>query len=151
MTVDELAGLRDVHLPPAPWFWSMPDWVLAALLLLLVLSGWAGLRFLRRPLLRAAMRDIALIEYAYAQDRNASRLVRNLSRLLRRYAAARFPQSGIEGLTGGEWAGFLVAHGRGFDAGMAELLAVRPYQAQGDVDAALLVQQVRRWLKVNPQ
>lgn len=151
MTVDDLAGLRDVHLPSAPWFWAMPDWAFAAMLLLLALSGWAGVRFLRRPLLRAAMRDIALIEYAYAQDRNANRLVRGLSRLLRRYAATRFPQSGIEALTGGAWAGFLVAHGRGFDSGVAELLAVRPYQAHGEVDAALLVRQVRRWLKANPQ
>lgn len=151
MPSDSLAALRDIHLPPVPWLWTVPDWAIVAALAVLVAATLGGWRYLRRPQLRAALHELAVIEAAYAEDGNANRLVRGLSRLLRRYAAARFPQAGIEGLTGSGWADFLVAHGRGFDAATGQLLAVRPYQAQGDIDGSLLLRQARRWLRANPQ
>lgn len=151
MTADDLAGLRDIHLPPLPWWWSLPDWVFGIVLLLLVAVATILLRRRRRPMLRAALREIAQLEHTYAGDHNANSLVRGLSRVLRRYAAARFPQAGVVAMTGNDWVMFLTTHGRGFDAAVAGALAVRPYQAEGDIDAALLVGQVRHWLRVNPQ
>ncbi|HEY0844547.1 MAG TPA: DUF4381 domain-containing protein [Noviherbaspirillum sp.] len=151
MPSDSLAALRDIHLPPVPWLWTVPDWAIVAALALLVAATLGGWRYLRSPRLRAALRELAQIEAAYAQDGNANRLVRGVSRLLRRYAAACYPQDGIEGLTGSDWADFLVAHGRGFDAAAGQVLTVRPYQAHGDIDAALLLRQVRRWVRANPQ
>lgn len=151
MNADSLAALRDVHLPSTHWLWSIPDWVFAAVLLAVAGLLWLLRRYLKRPRLRAALRELAIIEQAYASDHNTTRLVRSLSRLLRRYASARFPQSGVEGLTGGDWARFLSEHCRGFNVGAGDALAVRPYQPQGDVDADGLIRQVRRWIKVNPQ
>lgn len=151
MTSDDLAGLREVHLPPFPWFWSLPDWVFAIVALLLLSGVVCLLRQWRHPMLRKALREIAQLEDAYVGDRNANRLVRGLSRVLRRYAAARFPQAGVEGMTGHAWVLFLTTHGYGIDAAAVDALAVRPYQAQGEIDASLLIGQVRHWLKANPQ
>lgn len=151
MNADSLAALRDLHAPAAPWLWSVPDWVIAAVLAALLGLAWSLVRYLRRRRLHAALHELAIIEAAYASDANATRLVRGLSRLLRRYAVARFPQAGVEGLTGDDWARFLSARCRGFDATIGDTLAVRPYQTQGDIDADALIRQVRRWMKVNPQ
>lgn len=151
MTADDLAGLRDVHSPSLPWLWTVPDWVFVLVVLLLLASAAVLLHHRRRPMLRGALREIARLEHAYAEDRNANRLVRGLSRLLRRYAVARFPNAGVEGMTGSDWVQFLIAHGNGFDTNAAEALAVRPYQAGGEIDASLLAGQVRHWLKANPQ
>lgn len=151
MTVDSLADLRDVHLPPAPWFWSLPEWLLGTAILALLAAIWYGYRAIQRRGLRAALQELDALEAAFLQDGNATRLVRGLSRLLRRYAIARFPQEGVAGLTGQAWLQFLESNGGAFRDGVGDALAVRPYQASGDIDAPVLIREVRRWMKVNPR
>jgi hypothetical protein len=152
MTPDSLDALRDIHLPPAPAFWSVPEWVFAAVALMLLACLWMVRRFMRRRSLRAALRELAALEAAYAREQDATRLARGLSRLLRRYAIARFPQAGAEGLTGAAWLRFLDAHGGkgAFGAGVGMMLAVRPYQADGAFDAAALIALARQWMRANP-
>lgn len=150
---DPLDALRDVHLPPAPAWWAVPEWAFAAAACALLLLLWQALRAVRRKELRAALRAVAELESAYTQDRDTTRLVSGVSRLLRRYAIARFPHAGIEGLTGTAWLRFLDAHGGkgAFTSGAGAVLETRPYQLRGGVDTTALLAAVRRWLKENPQ
>lgn len=151
MTVDSLDALRDVHLPPAPDWWSTPEWLFAAAVLVLLAVLWIAYRRTRQRALRAALLELTVIEYGYKRHNNAARLAGGLSQLVRRYALVRYPQAGIEGLTGTAWLEFLDAHGGNgaFCCGVGAVLAELPYQAGGDIDAEALIALVRRWLKAN--
>lgn len=150
---DPLETLRDVHLPPAPAWWAVPEWVFAAAICALLLLLWQALRHRRHRNLRVALRALAALESAYKLDLDTTRLVSGVSRLLRSYAIARFPQAGIEGLTGTAWLCFLDAHGDkgAFTSGAGMVLETRPYQLRGGADTTALLAAVRRWLKANPQ
>ncbi len=153
MTAPSLDALRDIHLPPAPLLASVDGWIVAAVLALLVATVWYARRWRRRRTQRAALRALARLAAAHARDADATTLARGLSQLVRRYAMMRFPQAGIEGLTGSAWLRFLDEHGGGgaFCDGVGAALETRPYQACGALDAAALSALVRRWLTANPQ
>lgn len=156
-TAPSLDDLRDIHLPPPPYLTTLvPEgWeaaLVVAALALFVATLWGLLRFLRRRRLRCALRELAGLAADHRRDGNATRLAAGLSRLLRRYAVARFPQTEVAGLTGSDWLRFLDAHGGqgAFVDGAGAALASRPYRTAGEVDAAALIAVVRRWLKANP-
>lgn len=154
MTAPSLDELRDIHLPPAPELATLQPfwWQAVAGLALLAATLWLARRFVRQRPLRAALRELAGLEAAHACDADATQLARGLSRLLRRYAIARFSQAGVEGLTDSAWLAFLDAHGGGegaFSHGVGAILAARPYQRCGAFDEAALLALVRRWLKAN--
>lgn len=161
MTAPSLEALRDIHLPPAPLLASVDGWLAACILLaLLALFAaaiaavfWYLRRFLLRRTLRAALRELARLAGAHARNADTTTLARGLARLVRRYAMTRFPQAGIEGLTGTAWLRFLDSHGGAgaFCHGVGAALDARPYQPGGALDQAALIALVRRWLKANPQ
>lgn len=153
MTAASLDALRDIHLPPAPALSWLPEWGIAALVLLAALGFWTVHRLLRRRALRVALRELAQLAAAHARDGDGTLLARGLSRLLRRHAVACFPQAGVEGLSGAAWLQFLDAHGGAgaFCVGAGAVLASRPYQSHGDIDAAALIGLVRQWLEANPR
>lgn len=156
-TVPSLDELRDIHLPPPPYLTTLvPEgWeavLVVAALALVVAALWGLLRFLQRRRLRCALRELAGLAAEHRRDGDATRLAAGLSRLLRCYAVARFPQTEVCGLTGNDWLRFLDAHGGqgAFAEGAGAALAWRPYRAAGEVDAAALIAVVRRWLQANP-
>jgi hypothetical protein len=151
--MNELAALRDVHPPPAPAWWAVPPWAFAAALLVLLALLLAARRYRQRRGLRAALHELAALEASHARDRDATLLVRGVSRLLRRYAIARFPEDHMAGLTGGAWLRFLDEHGGNGDfcGGAGAVLESQPYQRHAMVDAAPLLALARRWLQANPQ
>lgn len=154
-TAPSLDALRDIHLPPLPMLETVNGWLATAALILFVAALaaaiWSAQRFFRRRTLRVALRDLARLSSAHARGADTTRLARGLSQLLRRYAMTRFPQAGIEGLTGSAWLRFLDAQGGGgaFCHGVGAVLETRPYQADGALDAPALIALVRRWLKAN--
>ena len=152
MTSAALTDLRDLHLPPTPWLVQAEAWLAMVALGLLMLVFWWLRRWLGRRSQRAALHELASLARAHARDADASRLARGLSGLLRRYAMARFAESGVAGLTGLAWLEFLDAHGGAgaFSQGVGSVLATRPYQPDGAYDVAALIALVRRWLKANP-
>jgi hypothetical protein len=153
MTTLSLDSLRDIHLPPEPMLvillspWSITT-VLTALLVAIV---WLVRRRLRQKPLRAVMRELKHLSITHRHDGDGTALARGLSQLLRRYAAQRFGQTGIAGLTGRDWLEFLDAHGGGggFCNGVGAVLETRPYQLTGDFDAAALISLVRQWVQEN--
>ena len=99
--------LRDLHLPePVGWWPLAPGWWMLLLLLLAAL-GVAGYRGYRRwqqnAPRRHALRELARAEADYLQHRNAVKLGKTLSALLRRGMLAYAPRSEIAGLTGTAW------------------------------------------------
>lgn len=152
-TPPSLDALRDIHLPPAPVLLPPADWLLLMALLGLAAAVWGVARSMRRRRLRSALRELNRITATYARDADTAALARGLSRLLRGYAMARFPQEAVAGLTGRAWLQFLDAHGGGgaFCHGAGAALETLPYQARGDADTATLIAAVRRWLEANPQ
>ncbi|WP_420474485.1 DUF4381 domain-containing protein [Noviherbaspirillum sp. ST9] len=152
MNPNALDTLRDIHLPAATPWWAMTEvWIAAACAA--VAASWMIYRGIRTRRLRHALRELSSLEAAHARDGNAVRLAGGLSQLLRRHAAACFPEAGVEGLSGGDWLAFLDAHGGGnaFTQGTGAVLESLPYRASGTTDAQALIALVRQWLRENPR
>jgi hypothetical protein len=152
--LDLAASLRDVH-PPSepPWWPPAPGWwivllvalVLLALAIRYALPRWRRWR-MRRGLL-VALEAIARRHRAGALD---TATAGEVSRLLRRAALERFPQSGAAGLVGEGWIEFLAARdpAPGRFESVREALTVGPYGTPGTkVDVATLLSAVRGWLR----
>jgi len=153
--VDALAGLRGWHLPePVSWWPPAPGWwTLAALVTLLAgAAAWWGLSLYRsRAAARAAKVELRQLRDLFQRDGDVSAFARGLSRLLRRYAIARFPRRQVAGLTGGDWLGFLDAHGGGgrFRGGPGRVLAEAPYRPIEQIAAGELADLVEDWIARN--
>jgi len=152
---DPLAGLRGWHLPePVSWWPPAPGWwALAALVILLAAAvTWWGLSFYRsRAAARAAKAELRQLRELFRRDGDASAFARGLSRLLRRYAIARFPRRQVAGLAGGDWLAFLDEHGGGgrFRGGPGRVLADAPYRPVEQIAAGELADMVEDWIARN--
>jgi len=99
--------LRDLHLPdPVGWWPLAPGWWIIIVLAVgglgwLLYRGWQKYRY-NAPR-RYAIRSLAAIEAEYLADRNAARLGRQVSELLRRAMLAYAPRDAVAGLTGEAW------------------------------------------------
>jgi hypothetical protein len=152
---DPLADLRGYHLPEAVSWWPpAPGWWLLALLAL-VLAAWGVHRLAghhrRGAAERAARRELAELRAALARERDAGAYARGLSRLLRRYALARFPRSRVAGLSGEEWLAFLDDQGGEgrFSRGPGRLLVEAPYRPDPELVADELGELVEGWIQRN--
>ncbi|WP_296698201.1 DUF4381 domain-containing protein [Thiocapsa sp. UBA6158] len=118
MNADPLAQLRDWHLPdPIQWWPPAPGWWISAAVLLVVLLWLAGVRWRghrrRGAAARSALRELAALRETVQADGDTRAFIAALSRLLRRFALARFPREQVAGLTGEAWLAFLDATGGG--------------------------------------
>lgn len=140
--------LRDIHLPPAHWWPPAPGWWLLAVMLLLVASGvaWWLRRSTRGTPARAALREIAALEAAYARDGNTRRLVDGASRLMRRVALRIAPGAAVQ--TGAAWRAFVLAHAPGESAARTlDALAGERFRPQPNLDAPALLAALRAWCR----
>jgi hypothetical protein len=150
---DPLAGLRAYRLPEAVSWWPPAPgwWLLTTLVLLLAAAAaWWWLRKRRcQARYRAAMAEVTSIRARYAVDGDATMLVRDLSKLLRRYALAMHPRRDVAALTGEDWLRFLDANGGGreFVDGVGRQLIDAPYRPVGDIAAEPLIDLVAAWLR----
>lgn len=157
MNPDIAGQLRDIHLPPAPGAWPpAPGWWGLALITLAAVA-WIVRRRIRRRPLHAALRELDALAAGPSAGRDPVWTGQEISRVLRRYARWRFPQSGVAGLTGGAWLDFLDTHGDAgsFTGGPGALLETLPYRRPGtvatgvDTDVSALLALARRWLRSN--
>jgi hypothetical protein len=147
-----LAELRGYHLPePVSWWPPAPGWWL--LLAVAVLAGALALWWvLRRRRCHAAARQAAdelkILRGSLATRRDHAEFVRGLSRLLRRYVLAAFPDQPVAALTGDDWLAFLDAHGGDgrFRDGPGRQLVDAPYRPAADVAAEDLAALVADWI-----
>lgn len=152
---DPLAGLRDYHLPDAPsWWLPAPGWWLLAVLLLVLLAGlawWWRRRRQRLAVAHSARHELSQLRARLAHDGDTGAFVRDLSKLLRRFAIARFPAQRVAALSGEDWLRFLDAHGGNgrFVEGAGRQLLDAPYRQHAEVAAAELAALVEDWVRHN--
>lgn len=109
----QLAQLRDIHLPgPIGWWPPAPGWWLLAAALLLAL-GAALLFWLRRRrrnrYRRAALREARALFAQWQQHNDTPRYLHAVNRLLKQTALAAYPRRQVAPLTGADWLAFLDA------------------------------------------
>ncbi len=152
---DPLADLRGWHLPEPVSWWppAVGWWVLGLLGILLtaILIRWLLVRYRARAAARAAQRELRDLQAAFETDRDAGAFGRGISRLLRRFALARFPRRQIAGLAGADWLAFLDTHGGDgrFRDGPGRILVEAPYRPVDAIPAEELVALVREWIALN--
>ena len=152
---DPLAGLRGYHLPEAVSWWPPAPgwWILAALVLLaaVLLSWWLLRRYRRRAAARQAEKELAQLREALRQRGDDPVFLRELSKLLRRFALAVFPRRGVAALTGEAWLRFLDEHGGDgrFRDGPGRQLVDAPYRPQGGEGSEQLADLVEDWIRRN--
>lgn len=140
--------LRDIHVPPAPWWPPAPGWWLLAALAVVVAAcivWWLWRRTQGRPL-RAVLREIDAMELAYSSDGDDARLADEASRLLRRVARRVAPS--VASSDGEAWRTFVHANAR--DAAtreaLGEMLAAR-FRAHPVLEAPKLFAALRVWCR----
>lgn len=140
--------LRDIHLPPAPWWPLAPGWWLLAGLMVLAAVGvvWWLRHVARAHPMRAAMRAIDALEAAHACDGNTVRLADEASRLMRRVALHVAP--GTAAQTGAAWQAFVQSYAPDEATRNAlDALARERFRAQPVLDAPALLAALRRWCR----
>jgi hypothetical protein len=152
---DPMAGLRGYHLPDVPSWWPPAPgwWALAVLLVVAVaITAWWILRRHRcRAAARQAARELAELRSHLAAGGDAAAFLRDLSKLLRRYAIAAFPRREVAALTGEQWLCFLDRHSDGerFRSGPGRQLLEAPYQAGSEGLTEELAALVEDWIRHN--
>lgn len=147
----ELAQLRDIHLPdPIGWWPLAPGWYLLSLFVIamLVTAIIFVIRYYKNGRAkRQALRLLETYRQQYQQDTNSQLTAARISELLKRVALVYFPRSKVASLQGESWILFLnhTAKGLHFENVRIELLDA-PYQPTISLDLNLLFEMTRSWI-----
>ena len=148
----ELAQLRDIHLPEAIGWWPPAyGWCLLVVLLIvgLVIVGVFLRRcYLNGRVLRQALRLLADYRQEYEENSNSELSASRVSELLKRVALVRFPRAEVASLQGESWILFLNNTSRGLDFNSVrkELLEI-PYQPPKECELHVLFDMARKWIR----
>lgn len=149
----ELAQLRDIHLPePIGWWPLAPGWYVVALLLLI--AAYALVFFIRKYYLngrakRHALRLLASYQQQYLRDGNGQLTSARVSELLKRVALIYFPRKRVASLQGKSWIAFLNETAKHVDFNQIQLeLLELPYhtRSQGN-NLILLFSLAKSWIR----
>ena len=151
--VQELAQLKDIHLPEPIGLWplAMGWYALAVLLLVLVVALIMVLRRLHvqaRPK-RQALCLLQQYEQDHKSGKNDALICARVSELLKRVALAYFPRQQVAGLKGTQWVAFLNRTAKNVDFHQIEVVLVdMPYfVGESNHDLSLLFQMSREWIR----
>ncbi len=158
MGEDAELPLRDIHLPEAiSWWPPAPGWwlLLGAVLVCTAVVWWWHQRKVATRVRVAAVAEWEKLLHEFQQQQDTSRLVRELSTLLRRAALSCYPRAEVAGLSGEAWLHFLdTTHPRpqqsAFSEGVGRLLLDAPYRPQVDGDGLALHALCGEWLAKLP-
>ena len=148
--------LRDIHLPgPISWWPPAPGWWILVVLLMvgtILVVAYTHYRRKRNRIRRVSLKEIDAIQEVFQSHRDNTRLVRELSVLLRRVCISRYPRVDVASLTGVEWASFLDRNidGKPFSEGDGIVLITEPYRKNPDIDANALLSCCRSWIAALP-
>ena len=150
---NELA-LRDIHLPDTALWWPPAPgwWILLFLIIATVISVYFLLRQRKRKKLSAmylAKQELSRIETNFASEKDKTKLVKELSELIRRLSISLFYRSESASLTGKEWLLFLdnINGDVSFSNGIGKVLIEAPYQANPEYDEQALLKLVSNWIE----
>ncbi len=152
---DPLAALRAYHMPePIGWWPPAPGWSMLLILLVTALGAfvwWLAVRRSGSAAARHARRELRQLRRELAYSNDNARFIRQLSKLLRRYALAVFPRDQVAALTGEAWLTFLDAHGGNgqFRDGPGRELLDAPYRPTVTGSVEQLATLVDDWIGHN--
>lgn len=148
--------LKDIHLPDMSLWW--PPAVGWWILLILIAGLFVGLPYLRRWMKHKSVKKLSLIEFkkitkTFDQQEDKSKLVGELSILLRRIMMNYQGRHSTAALTGDAWITHLneMVVERCFNANQESLLAQGQYQRDPDVDIDSFIQSCERWINSLPR
>ena len=152
---DPLAALRGYHLPdPIGWWPPAPGWWLLLVLSAVsagVIVWWLVRRRSGTAAARNARRELNRLRRELASGSDDAHVIRQLSKLLRRFALAVFPRNQVAALTGEAWLVFLDAHGGEgrFCDGPGRQLLDAPYRATATGSGHQLASLIEDWIERN--
>ena len=96
-----------------------------------------------------AKEELTRIENTFASEKNKSKLIKELSELIRRVTISVFHRNESASLTGEEWLLFLdkINGDDSFSKGAGRVLIEAPYQSSPDYDEQALLQLIKRWIE----
>ena len=150
---DQLAGLKDIHLPPQPGWWppALGWWLVAILLLTIIifsLRKWRQRQTRLRPI-KLALKELKTLDFTVTDANQRQLLLQQISALIRRFSLAFFQEKEIADLCGQPWLDFLCEN-----SGTVDRVALRktfaplllgPYAPTCDVDLKALEKAVETW------
>jgi len=149
-------ALRDIHLPDAVSWWppAIGWWLLLALILLALFfipKLYRKLTF--KPLNQVADNAYQEIISEYQQHNDATRLVQDISKLLRQIAMTYSGRESSAQLIGDEWIDTLNAltTEKYFTAEIKQLLLYAPYQSAVQSEPQALITATRNWINALPK
>jgi len=148
----ELA-LRDIHLPDSILWWPPAPgwWILLFLIIVITTSVYFFLRQRKKKKLSAlylAKQQLRQIETTYTSEKDKSKLIKQLSELIRRVSISVVERNECASLTGKQWLFFLdgLMGDDSFSNGIGKVLIEAPYQATPEYDEQALLQLVSKWI-----
>lgn len=155
MQADPLAQLRDIRLPePIGWWPIAPGWWLLIALVLVVTIAFIfkQLKNKRENRYRLiAKNELQVFNRRYSNDQDATALLTDTQKLLRRVALHRYPQERrkFAALSGRQWLGFLngCCVEKIFTEADAPLFESLPYQKNVSFDISAWQESVTSWLE----
>lgn len=119
VAAQELAQLRDIHLPDAIGWWPLAaGWflVFSLLILCLTIALYYGWRWYKNSLpKRHALRLLNTYFTHYQTNQNSQLASARVSEILKRVALVYFPREKVASLNGDAWIQFLNETGQGID------------------------------------
>ena len=148
--------IRDIHLPDLPGWWPIATgwwWLLALFIVLLIVVPRIVNKLRTRSLSQLAQHDFSAIQKAYRLDNDKTRLLQDLSVLLRRISMSYLSRRQVAGLTGDSWVHQLdtLTSDTGLARQFGHLLTVDVYQQRPDFDADELLKCCQQWLQALPK
>lgn len=148
--------LRDIHLPGAIDWWPLAPgwWIVGALLLTTVFLAIMLIRYMksRNRIRKISLKEIDLIQKSFVLHKDRTRLVCELSVLLRQTCISRYSRMEVASLTGAGWMSFLDHNmdGHPFSDGVGKVLMVGPYQKNVEANVYQLLDLCRNWIAALP-
>ncbi len=149
--VDELAQLKDIHLPPSVGWWPLaPGWYLLMLLVFVVVIVLSYKIYRKKQHAKPKLQALALLkryQQHYNKENNSQITSAHISELLRRVALVYFPREHVASLHGDSWLNFLNRTGKDVDfLSVRTMLLELPFKAQEPINLDPLFKQAAIWI-----
>lgn len=150
--VNELAQLKDIHLPSSIGWWPLaPGWYVLMILIFLMVFVISYLFYRRAQDAKPKLQALKLLkkyQQHYEKEPNSQMTSARVSELLRRVALVYFPREQVASLHGESWIAFLNQTGKGIDFEPIQYMLLElPFKAQDSINLNPLFTRVETWIR----
>lgn len=141
----DLSGLRDIKLPIKPSFWPLAEgwYVILALIFVTIILGYLLWYSYRNKPLPYALRELNKIK-----QENSTQSLKELSKLLKRVAMAKYGRDPIAPLSEDSWQEFILSAAPDiFNQNQAKQLAFAIYNPKPKMPDKKLFSCSQKWIK----